>query len=171
MSKNTTPIWIPAFRQGLALLFISAILAMVVNQIRPDGIKIVGDWSVEARLRGPDGESMIVSLEEARELYDLHEAIFIDARSEEHYHEGHIKGALSLPWQRVHEYFIEVAEQLDPGKPIITYCDGETCELSHELAIFLKDMGFNNSRVLVNGWGLWLESGLPVISGVDAGGE
>ena len=111
---------------------------------------------------------MIISLEEARKLFENQEATFIDARPEEQYHEGHINGALSLPWQGVNDYFIEIAEQLDPNQPIISYCDGETCDLSHELALFLIDMGFTDSRILVNGWSLWIKAGLPITTGPDA---
>lgn len=39
---------------------------------------------------------------------------------------------------------------------------GENCDLSHELALFLKQMGFPNTRVLVNGWTVWQELNLPV---------
>ena len=45
---------------------------------------------------------------------------------------------------------------------IIAYCDGEHCDLSHELALFLKEMGFENARVLVNGWTVWQQAGLRV---------
>jgi len=86
----------------------------------------------------------------------------VDARSESLYREGHIQGALNIPWQEVDRYFVEVMERLDPEKTIITYCDGETCELSHELALFLQEMGFQSVRVLVNGWTVWKEAGLPV---------
>ena len=44
-------------------------------------------------------------------------------------------------------------------------CDGETCELSHDLALFLRDAGFVNTRVLVNGWTLWQQAGLPMEAG------
>jgi len=169
MSENKKKIWILALRQGLSLIVISVAIALTVNQFRPGGINIVSDWSVEARFKSADDALMVISFEEAGKLFELQEATFIDARSEEQYHQGHIKGALSLPWQSVNDYFIEIADQLDPNKPIITYCDGETCELSHELAVFLKDMGFDNSRVLVNGWSLWLKAGLPVAS--DSGAD
>ena len=53
---------------------------------------------------------------------------------------------------------------MEPETPIITYCDGETCNLSHDLALFLRDMGFMNVRVLVNGWTAWHESRFPVES-------
>jgi 3-mercaptopyruvate sulfurtransferase SseA len=48
---------------------------------------------------------------------------------------------------------------------LITYCDGESCDLSHELALFLKEMGFENVRVLVNGWSVWQQAGLPFQTG------
>ena len=161
-------IWIETLRQSLFIILISVSVALAVNYFRPGGIDIVSDWSIEARLKTADGDPMFISLEEARNLFELQEATFIDARPESQYREGHIRGALSLPWQRVNDYFIEIFEQIDPNKTIITYCDGETCELSHELTIFLKDMGFNNSRVLINGWSLWVKAGLPVATDSDA---
>jgi rhodanese-related sulfurtransferase len=168
MSENKKRIWSVAFRQGLSIFVISTVVALTVNQFRPQNIDIVGNWSLEARMTTADGDLMIISLEEAQKLYENQEAIFIDARPEEQYHEGHITGALCLPWQKVNDYFIEIAEQLDPHQPIISYCDGETCDLSHELTLFLIDMGFTNSRVLVNGWSLWIKAGLPIATGSDA---
>jgi 3-mercaptopyruvate sulfurtransferase SseA len=56
---------------------------------------------------------------------------------------------------------MEMADRLEGSGTIITYCDGESCELSHELALFLKEMGFANVRVLVNGWTVWQQAGLP----------
>jgi rhodanese-related sulfurtransferase len=56
---------------------------------------------------------------------------------------------------------------LEPENPIVTYCDGETCELSHNLALFLREAGFVNTRVLVDGWKLWQQSGGPVESGAQ----
>jgi len=61
--------------------------------------------------------------------------------------------------------FIEATKDISPDATIITYCDGETCNLSHNLALFLLDMGFSNVRVLINGWTVWLEGNLPVEKG------
>jgi rhodanese-related sulfurtransferase len=43
--------------------------------------------------------------------------------------------------------------------------------LSHDLALFLRDAGFTDTRVLVNGWALWQQAGLPVeaASGMPSG--
>lgn len=61
--------------------------------------------------------------------------------------------------------FIGITQDLDLETPIVTYCDGETCELSHDLALFLRDAGFTNTRVLANGWTVWQQIGLPIESG------
>ena len=47
-------------------------------------------------------------------------------------------------------------------RAVITYCDGETCELSMELAVFLRNAGYKNVKVLSNGWSVWKQDGLPV---------
>jgi rhodanese-related sulfurtransferase len=169
MSEIKKRICILAFREGLLIVIISAVVALTANQFHPGSISIFGEWSLEARMTTADGNLMIVSLEDARKLFEIQEATFIDARPEEDYYKGHIEGALSLPWIRFDDYFVEIVDQLDPGKPIITYCDGETCDLSHQLALFLIDMGFDDSRVLVNGWSLWLKAGLPIKT--DPGAE
>ena len=58
-----------------------------------------------------------------------------------------------------------LAKDLKPTDRIITYCDGETCNLSHDLALFLTEMGFQDVKVLVNGWTVWLDNNQPVEQG------
>lgn len=163
------------FWQISAFVMLALTLALTVNHFRSDSIPIVGEWSVDARFSDSSGESLVISLEEAKRLFEKNSVLFLDARPKEQYDEGHIQGALSLPQQEADSYFMDIAPKLEEsrlgnngssdesskGKVIITYCDGETCELSHDLALFLKEMGFNNVKVLVNGWSLWQKAGLP----------
>ena len=97
--------------------------------------------------------------------------MFLDARPEEFYKKGHIQGALSLPWQMVDEKCMEIMDKIPPDCTIITYCDGPACDLSHLLAEFMKDMGFENVRVLVNGWTLWKQHKLPIDGADHRGGR
>ncbi len=145
-----------------ALIVLAAITAMLTNAWRSDGIPLVGDWSVKARFSDTAGDPMVISLELATEQFESGSALFLDARPESQYLEGHIQGALNLPWQSVDHYFMEMADRIDGSETIITYCDGESCDLSHELALFLKEMEYANVRVLVNGWTVWQQAGLPV---------
>lgn len=154
-----------AFWQVPSLVMIAFLIAVGVNHWRSDGIPLVGDWSLQAQVSATAGNSMVIDLEEAEQLFLKDEILFLDARSADEYEAGHIQGALSLPWQEIDRYFDGLFDRLDEGVTIVTYCDGDHCDLSHELALFLKDMGFENVRVLINGWTLWREAGLPADSG------
>jgi rhodanese-related sulfurtransferase len=168
---DSKAIWGRAVRQILALVILSAVAAVAVNALRPDRLPLVGDWSVAARITSSTGERMDISLGEAEKLFFTAAAVFIDARPEEDYVRGHIQNARCLPWQEVDLRFMGVTEALDLEMPIVTYCDGEKCELSHNLALFLRDAGFMNTRVLVNGWTLWQQAGLPTESGAPQDGR
>jgi rhodanese-related sulfurtransferase len=165
-SKNN---WFRAAWQIPALVILSTLAALAVNAVRTDRLPLIGDFSVAARMTTATGERMDISLEEAEKLYFTHAAVFIDARSAEEYAQGHIRAARSLPWQDVDLNFMAVTADLELTTPIVTYCDGETCELSHDLALFLRDAGFTDTRVLVNGWTVWQQAGLPVESGPPSG--
>jgi len=154
-----------AFKQSLwqmpAIIAAACLIGLAVNQFHPGGIALVGDWSLETRFSDAAGDSMVVSLETAEQLFRQERVRFLDARSQKEYAAGHIRGALSIPWQEVDRYFIEMVDRLEGPHTLITYCDGEACDLSHELALFLMEMGFENVRVLINGWTVWKQAGLP----------
>ena len=157
--------WRTALVQTVAILSIAFGLGLVANAVRSGGIAMIGDWSAKARLTTSTGESLIVSLSEAEKMFTNKAALFMDARSKQEYDAGHIQGAISLPWHEVEQRFMEVVERIPPDRLIIIYCDGETCALSKDLALFLKEMGYEKVRVLVNGWSLWKGAELPVESG------
>ncbi len=149
-----------------AILVLAGSIAIATNQWRATGIPLVGNWSIEARFSDAAGESLIVTLEEARRLFGYGAALFVDARALGPYAEGHIAGAVHLPWEDAEPAFNRAMPRLLEGpQTIITYCDGETCDLSHQMALFLQQMGFEDVRILVNGWSVWREAGLPVETG------
>lgn len=161
MNKQVSIAFKQSIWQAPALIALAFLIALSVNHWRSDGLPIIGDWSAEARFSDAAGESLVIALDQARRLFEEDAAVFVDARPESQYAQGHIPGALNLPWQEVDRYFLETADRLQGPKTIITYCDGESCELSHELALSLKEMGYETVRVLVNGWTVWQEAGLP----------
>jgi len=153
------------FRQTGSIVLLAVILAVLVNQIRSDRLPLVADWSPEARMTLESGESMVISIEEARELCSPKKAIFLDARSSELYEYGHILCARNLPWNAVDEHFDTVMADIHQDALLIAYCDGESCAESKDLALDLFYRGYKNIRVLVNGWSLWVEHKLPVEKG------
>jgi len=144
------------------ILFMALLLALSTNHWRSDGIPLRGDWSVDNRFSDDSGSSLAISLDRAEKVFERKDGVFLDARPVSQYTDGHIRGALNIPWEEVDRFFMEAYDRLEKTEVIITYCDGESCNLSHELALFLKEMGFGNVHVLVNGWTVWQEAGLPV---------
>jgi len=59
-----------------------------------------------------------VSLAEAKAAFDSKQAVFIDARGEPYFSEGHIPGAISMPSSEVAARF----KELDPNVWVLTYC-------------------------------------------------
>jgi rhodanese-related sulfurtransferase len=114
------------------------------------------------------GDSLL-SLEDAYNLFLNGDAIFIDAREADEYKDGHIKGAINLPFDWWDDYWDEVRPLLDPSKEIVAYCGGQDCELSLFLARELKVEGFEKAYVFFGGWQKWIDAGLPVETGGNNG--
>jgi len=89
----------------------------------------------------------------------------MDARPLEEFTKGHIQGAISIPWHEAEQRVMDITADMANDAAIITYCDGDTCDLSKDLALFLENLGFTNIRVLVNGWTVWRHAGMPVETG------
>lgn len=167
-SRRQGPTALQVIGQGGILLLLACAVALSVNHLRPAGLPLVSDWSPEAQLRLDSGETLAVSLDEAEMLFFSRSALFLDARSPDQFAEGHIEGALNLPWQDFDDGFARVLNGIPPETPLVTYCDGESCASSKELAMALLVKGYGNVRVLVNGWSVWQERGLPVETMADA---
>ena len=153
-----------AFCQAVLLILISGLAALGANHLRAQSLPLIGRWSPEARLTDDSGQSEIIGLTRASRMFAENQAVFLDARPASEYRNGHIQGALNLPWEEVDSRFMQVGPLLEDKEAIITYCDGANCMLSHDLSVFLRDMGFENVHVLVNGWTVWKDAGLPVES-------
>lgn len=150
------------------IIGLSVGLALAFNATRPDRLPLVHDPEVAAQAAAQRGE---ISLADAVLLFESGEAVFVDAREAGEYELGHIEGALSLDPLSFGQSFPALREQLEGTTTIVTYCDGEYCELSRELAEQLKSMGLQDVRVLKNGWTLWRDQGMPTATGSQAAPE
>ena len=150
--------------QIVAIILLAAATGLLANQFRSERLSLVGDWSIKAQFTLSSGDTLLITLDEAKALFFSGEATFIDARPDEYYRSGHIQGARNLPWEDFAARFEVATADMVPDAVIITYCDEESCSLSKDLAFALLGKGFINVRVLVNGWTLWQEANLPVES-------
>jgi len=104
-----------------------------------------------------------ISIQELKAMLDNGTPVtVIDAQPESIYAEGHIKGAVSLPWKS--QLDLEDVWSLPNDKPIVTYCDcGPGESDSADVAAQLIEMGFDDVKVLkdpaIHGW---KEAGYPI---------
>ncbi|MBN1102227.1 MAG: rhodanese-like domain-containing protein [Deltaproteobacteria bacterium] len=154
-------VWVRALWQGVSILLIALCCGAAINLFRSNRMALFADWSPEARLTTDQGESMAVTLEEARRLCASQKAVFVDARSDQDYRQGHILCARNLPLKDMDKHLDVVLAGVSLEETIVVYCDGEDCMLSEDLAKELYFRGYDNVKVLVNGWTRWLDAGLP----------
>lgn len=112
----------------------------------------------------PEGKApAMISLDEAKLLFESGKVVFIDARHEFDYKLGHIKGAINVPLKE-----LDVRKETITAYPIdqtfVAYCDGADCNSSIELAAKLHAMGFINVKIFFGGWREWQDGGLPTES-------
>jgi phage shock protein E len=112
---------------------------------------IAGCFSAAAQ-----GDIPRISIQELKAMMDNGKPVtIIDAQPKEVYKEGHIKGAISLPWKS--QIPLEDVWNLPKDNPIVTYCDCGPGEAdSADVASQLLQFGFENVRVLgdpsIKGW-------------------
>jgi rhodanese-related sulfurtransferase len=92
-------------------------------------------------------------------------ALIVDARDAPEFLEGHIPGAVNLPYAEVISSPSLVESLETRGRPVIAYCGGEGCEVSLGVAEELTRAGFPRVAVYVGGFPEWVASGHPVEQG------
>jgi len=85
-------------------------------------------------------------------------AMIIDSRPmKRRFDNGHIPGALSIP----NSQFDKMTSALPKEKatPLIFYCGGEKCMLSHKSAVKAEKLGYTNIQVYAAGYPDWVAKG------------
>ena len=146
-------------------LALSFITSFTINWSRTDTLpmiakpleKIVDIEQINDKISGPILRE--ISIEIAKDLFDQN-ILFVDARSEEYYVEGHIPKAicndnLDLLITKMEEYI-----SIDNG--FVVYCSDDDCGSSEELAYSLQEQGFSNIYLFKGGWKQWVDNNLPI---------
>jgi rhodanese-related sulfurtransferase len=99
--------------------------------------------------------------------------MFIDARDEDEYHQGHIPGAYEFYHYYPDKYLAEVLTPCQLAEQIIVYCAGGDCDDSESAALCLRDHGVPAAKLFVYGGGMtnWEAARLPVESGARDSGS
>lgn len=80
--------------------------------------------------------------------------VWVDARSEQDYEQGHVTGAVLLTEEKWESQLGNLFEAWQPDRPIIVYCSAG-CQASHKVADRLRDLGLDPIYVLKGGYDAW----------------
>lgn len=153
--------------KGIAgLLVFSVLCAFAFNALSPYGIAVKGQWEenkgvVHAVSKSAPLDNSIDINNPSRiiEIVQNKERVILDARHPDFYEMGHLPGALSWPLESVEQNTALFQKNFKKDTPIMVYCSGITCPLSHTLANHLKAMGYTDVKVFPGGYEQWIEMG------------
>ena len=155
-------------KESATLLGISIVAALVFNFVSPKGIAFFGP-SRKIFLSSPNTPENreegvfveITDVEVAKRLFDSGTVLFVDARSDDVYREGHIKDAVSLPYGKFSETIEGFKKRYPLSTSIVTYCSGISCRDSHELGKHLLMAGYENIKIFIGGYPAWEQRDYP----------
>ena len=109
------------------------------------------DVSLQAEAKG----IATVSTEQMREMVSLGSHLILDAREQAAYDAGHIPTAMSVSVKNFEESFPMIAPMLDADTPMVVYCTGPFCDDALRLIERMRDAGFQNAVLYLEGMEGW----------------
>jgi len=99
--------------------------------------------------------------------------LFIDARNEADYRQGHVPGAWMFDPYQPEKYFPTVVPAAQAAEIIVVYCHGGDCDDSLSAATLLQQVGIPGKKISVygGGFGEWQTLGQPVETGSQNSGQ
>ena len=104
-----------------------------------------------------------ITVDEASELHDNENYVFVDVRRPDEYIEGHVKGALFITVDQL----IRRIDELPDAKNLLFICAaGVRSALACEMS---ASMGINQERIynIEEGTPSWIAKGYPTSTGMD----
>ena len=146
-------------------LIISLTISVFVNLFRPKPIlyiaknlEIIKDID---QINKDVSNPMIrtIDIEIAKTLFETN-TLFVDARAEEYFENGHIPNAICN--DDINLLIEEIDSRIQVDEGFIVYCSDDDCGSSEELAYKLQEQGFMCIYVFKGGWKQWTNNNLPV---------
>jgi rhodanese-related sulfurtransferase len=131
----------------LAASVISLALTQPVKAVDQDDLIAVLQDYMEMAAFG-DG---VITVDQLKAMMNEQEIFLIDARQEADFNQSHIPGAVNIDWR----YVLSELDRIPNDKMIVLYCD--TGILSSKAHMALRLVGYDQARVLFNGYSAWSE--------------
>ena len=150
----------PISQAGVILLF-SFVVSFASNFSSDAPLPLIAkdlEQATEEDLNSDEPVLLVVSLDQAKSFYD-NKVLFLDARDEAYFNNGHIKGALKNIF--LMELIFNIEEIQKKSDPLVVYCGDPGCGDSEDLAYNLQDYGFTKLYVFKGGWLEWSAANYP----------
>ena len=150
----------PIIQAGI-LVIISSLIGIVGNAASSNSIPLLAkklEQASELELSSQDPVLLTISLVQAKSFFE-EDILFLDARDEAYYEQGHIKGAMKNIF--LMELIFNIESIQSKSDPLVVYCGDPGCGDSEDLAYDLQDSGFNKLYVFKGGWLEWSAAGYP----------
>jgi rhodanese-related sulfurtransferase len=104
--------------------------------------------------------------------YQQGQIVFIDARNDEHYQQGHIPGAWQFDNYHPDNYLATVAPICAKAEKVVVYCTGGKCEDSRFAALTLS-AAVPKDKLYIYAGGItdWTDHGWPIETGERGSGK
>ena len=138
---------------------VASTVNLLAARLQAKGLQLLEQDQVAQRFHDPRYEQELI--------------VFIDARDDRHYQEGHIPGAYQFDHYHPEKHLATVLPVCQAAEEIVVYCTGGDCEDSEFASIFLRDAGIPAEKLFVYGGGMteWTTNGLPVETGERKSGN
>jgi rhodanese-related sulfurtransferase len=141
--------------EALYIIVFSFLLTIIATFVYPPTGSLFGEENF-------GGEDNVIDLATAKKIFISGKALWIDARPENNYNEGHISGSINIPLPGPVNYRRQLFEKWEKDRLIVNYCSSFSCPIAQHLAAEMKFMGFSNVLVYTGGYADWIENGMPV---------
>jgi rhodanese-related sulfurtransferase len=145
--------------QVFAVLVFSGIVAFVTNAARDDRLPLVMPFPPSYQCPSYEKPGLPVALRMALNLYGRPGTVFIDARKGGPFEQGHIEGAISIPYSFVEPISKESLDGLRGFISIVVYCNRKDSETSKLMAGEIAQTGFKGVVYLEQGFLGWVKAG------------
>ena len=166
--------------EAFLILAVSIIIGLSANGFRAEGgVPYNVDWykviANQKQSQFASSNISTISVNAAMAFDELSEAIFLDARTQDEFKQGHIPNAKLFPPEIAEELldalargeqykspdgvvYSELLGSLEKGQVYIAYCSGLICNKAEKIAQMLTEAGYN-TLLMPAGLDGWLANG------------
>ena len=147
------------YYQSLGIILVSILLSLIFNQLRSMPLPLIKKTvEVVSSIESLDLDSIEPSITGiditlAKKLFEEN-TVFVDARAEEYYIDGHIPSAICN--DDFDTLLEELENEINTDESFVVYCSDDDCGSSEDLSYELQSYGCNKILLFKGGWKEWV---------------